>query len=317
MMVNPQPMGYSQFEQPCLILNFDVNQTLVLKDTSKGMDSEQMLISILAEYTNDDWDGIHGTMSFKDYVCNVLLPGDKSDQNLKKERQKLVGSFLAWLEVNRHPAQEFVLANRDRMRAAFTDPDTQEIKFSVFNSFFFLLKKLRENHIRFIVILRTFGNDLKEVTEEISVNPSGVKFGRWGKFEAKKLHFEDGSTIEKVSRIFEAFLHSDEHFAIQDNWKEWNADGERARSGKQFIFDSNGHNHEVRNLSLFFDDNFTGEEKDIISPADISGKHFTGKELEDKMIFKVNPVQAILDENYYIRLVNHALQKNGYFYVIQ
>lgn len=87
---------------PRLILNFDVNGTLILKDTSKDSDEEHMLISALAEATFAKWDEQLESMSFKQYVCSVLLPGDKSNPELKKERQKTVGAFLQWLDQNSH-----------------------------------------------------------------------------------------------------------------------------------------------------------------------------------------------------------------------
>ena len=163
----------------CLLLHFDVNGTLILKDSSKHVDNEQMLTSVLAENTYADWDGAHGRMSFKEYVYNVLLPGDKSDQLLKKERQLVVGRFFEWMEERGHPAFEQARNERERIKAKFIDPGTKEINFAVFASFYRLLEKLRSQQIPFVIILRTFGNDLKEVTEEIGQHPYGVKFTRW------------------------------------------------------------------------------------------------------------------------------------------
>ena len=80
-----------------------------------------------------------------------------------------------------------------------------------------------------------------------------------------------------MKKIFETFLKSKEHFAIQDNWKKWNQDGEKGRSGKPFIFDMDSNRREVRNLSLFFDDNITGEEKDIVNPIEVNGLDVTGR----------------------------------------
>lgn len=304
-------------QKPCLLLNFDVNKTLVLKDSSKGMNGDEMLISILADEAVDRWDDTHDPMSYKDYVHTILLPGDKSNQALKKQREEVIRHFLEWLEEKRHPTRERVLALRDRIKEKFTDPHTQQIKFAVFGSFFALLKKLRENNIRFVLILRTFGNDLKDVAEEVSNHPSGVKFTRWGKFSHKQLQLEESESIVKAKKIFKTFLNSQEHFAIQDNWKEWNSDQERARSGKPFIYDASGRWHDICNLSIFFDDNFSAEEeRDILNPIEIAETAVSSKELKDRLLFKVNPVQAILEDDYYIKLVNQSLSKHGYEAII-
>lgn len=301
----------SLYTAPCLLLHFDVNGTLILKDTSKHADDGQMLTSVLAENTYAVWDQAHGRMSFKEYVYNILLPGDKSDQALKKERQSVVGRFFEWMEERNHPVREKALAERERIKEKFTDPETRKINFTVFMSFYQLLEKLRANKIPFVIILRTFGDDLKEVTEEIGTHPLGVRFARWGKFDGENLQLDKEGTVDTVSKIFDTFLKSQEHFAIRDNWKKWNSDGERGRSGKPFVFDLDGNRHEVRNLSLFFDDNITGEEKDIVNPVEIHGRKVSGKDLQDKQVFRVNTVQAMLDDDYYVKMVRQAFLQNA------
>jgi hypothetical protein len=239
-----------------------------------------------------------------------LLPGDKSDQQLKLQRQKVVGNFLPWLEQQAHPAREDVLAKRDQILKKFTDSRTQEIKYGIFESFFKLLQKLRACQLDFVIILRTFGNDLAEVTAEIEAHPAGISFAPAAKFVNKTLQLADGKQISKVDKIFETFLHTQKHLAIRDNWLEWNEDKERGRSGKPFIYDSQGRWQKTRNLSLFFDDNITGEEQDIVSPIDAAGDSSSSKHLKDHLLFKVDPLQAILDDDYYFGLVVKALLKN-------
>lgn len=293
--------------QAQLILHFDINKTLILKDSSKGIESEEMLTSLLAEFTYGQWDNIHGRMSYTEYVERVLLPDDSKDPQRKMKRTRKTCEFLNWLQAVKHPLQQEVFEKRDMMKRKFTDPVTGELKFCVFQSFYKLIQHLQATNRRFVVSLRTFGDDLEEVVDEIGSHPLGIKITRKASFVNKELHLEGASTVKKAETIFETFLQSQEHFAIQDNWKEWNSDGGHARSGKPFFYDASGKWHDVSNLSLFFDDNFSGEERDILNPIEVSGKQVTGGELKGKMLFTVNPIEAVLDDDYYIKLVKHAL----------
>ena len=250
---------------PHLLLNFDINGTLILKDTSKALDEDHMLITSLAETTIFKWDEQHEPMSFKQYVYNVLLPSDKSCAQLKQERQKVVGSFLTCLKEENNPLKDKVIESYQKIKAKFKDSQ------SIFPSFYALLEKLRELNIPFTIILRTFGSDLKEVADEIENHPLGVKITKWTKFESTCLQFEN-TTVQKIEDVFETFLSSNEHFAVQDDWKAWNKDGERGRSGKPFLYDSSR-----KTISLFFDDNITGEELDIVRPCEINGKNFDSR----------------------------------------
>lgn len=282
------------------MLHFDLNKTLILKDTSKGMDDEAMIVSILAEFTFGQWDATHGRMSYMEYVSKVLVPDDPSDKNLKAKRMAHVGQFIERLKATKHPLCDEVLRHQETIR--------QKRPSSIFQSFYELVKELRKVNIQFVILLRTFGDDLPEVIEALENHPDGIKVTRKAAFKNCTLH-EGTKTVEKTEEIFETFLHSQEHFAIQDSWQEWNADGERARSGKPFLFDASGRWHGISNLSLFFDDNFTGEEKDIVCPIEISGQPISGNELKNKMVFTVNPIAALLDDDYYVKLVKRALLK--------
>jgi len=105
--------------------------------------------------------------------------------------------------------------------------------------------------VRFTVILRTFGSDLKDVVDEIAQHPDGIKVQHWGNFHQQNVEFK-GNGVKNPRESFEVFLESDEHFAIQDDWKRWNSDGERGRSGKPFLYDKSGQHKNVWNLALFF-----------------------------------------------------------------
>ena len=265
-----------------LILYFDINKTLILDDSAKkGRTPEQTVIIALAQSIVDIWDQKYGAMSFEQYA-SILIPNSQfSDPvQLKEARQKVIYGFLDWLREKNHPAKKLVLEKYSLMMRKIIDPNTQQVRYNVFDSFYLLLDKLRKCQLDFVVILMTFGDDLDRVAKEIGKHPSGIKFTRYGEFHAQQLHLKDGITLVKADEIFQAFLKSGHHYALKASYKEWHADGERGRSGKPFIFDSTGKMHGVRNLSLISDDNITLEDdKDIVAPIDIAGGDVQKKKL--------------------------------------
>ncbi len=278
---------------PRILLNFDLNGTLILKDTSKKVDDQYMIISALAETTFASWNGKQST-SFKQYVYTELLPGDKSNPHLKLERQKTIGKFVEWLKKNQHPALESVEKTYRTIIDKFTDSKTGEINFMIFPSFYVMINQLRLNKIPFTIILRTFGSDLPEVMEEIEKHPDGVKFSYQVKFDGPRLIVNGMRPVEKADEIFDLILNSEKHFAIQDDWKYWNQHKEQALYGKPFLYDLSG--TRAKNLSLFFDDNITGDEHlDIIHPCEISGHNIVTQALCDWLIFPVNTMEAMLE----------------------
>lgn len=388
---------------PHLILNFDLNGTLVLHDTSKHVrQDDYMLVCALAKNTIRQWQSDSPPMSYKQHVDKVLFPGDRSDSQLIKSRQKTIASFLDWLKTTSFPEKMDVLKHHESIQKKFKNQQTGNAHFTVFPSFYRLLDKLREMKLPFTIVLRSFGKDLATVVEEIENHPSGVHISEWAHFNKGRFTIEEREhafatinlhdyaliedpkatpiesylneffyyggrryqvinktdkrlelrevkapqslltiaikvaliftvvvpivaamykmsqtiqlsfykkerTIEKVEEIFDHFLTSGNHIAVQDDWKTWNDDQEKSRSGKPFFYDHTK-KHAVKNLSLFFDDNITGEDQDIIQPCEIFDRNKTTAKLINKLIFCVNTVEAIEDEDYYIKRVLAALQ---------
>lgn len=299
-----------------LLLYFDINKTLTRKDgTKKGVDERplngyQMISLALAESTIYKWDGVN-EISYKDYIYQQI-PGNKEEVSVKNQRLTLLLDFPQWLVRQNHPKKDDVLKELDRMINTYQNPDSKELKFTVYRSFYKLLEKLREQKIPFNVILCTFGGDLVETYKEIEANRQGVLFSRVGKFEKGKLHLNEGKIIERIEDIFQTFNQSEEHFALLNNRKEWVEDQERSESAKPFIYDSECFSQRFRCLSLFFDDNLTFEEKDIVSPRNISSHKYQTKDLKDRLLFQVDPREAEVNDKYYINLTSKAFQSQGY-----
>lgn len=297
---------------PVLMLHFDVNRTITLEDSSKKVGLKEMVTAVLAENTISKWDKEHGRMSFKDFVYTVQVPGDKHDSKLKLERQKAVWQFFNWIKEHDHPVKEDVLARRDKLMEKFTDPETKSEKFKVFSAFYALIEKLQKLQIPFVVLLRTFGDDLQKIAEEIGTD-SGIKFTRKGEFKGKVLYLEgEKEGLDTPKKIFESIIKSKEHFAIHDDWDTWNKDGEHGRSAKLIPFDSKNNYNGILNLTLCADDNTTGEERDIVNPVDINGTKIPSKDLMGKVIFTVDTEPASIDNDYYINMAAEGCEANGF-----
>lgn len=308
-----------------VLLYFDVNKTLTRLDGTKTTvdgkpwNGHQVIADALAEKTMHAWNG-KDEQSYKDFVYQEI-PGDKESLSIKSQRQARIFGFSEWLQQQNLPSKlkEDVRNEQTRMIRTYQNEKTNEIKFTVYPSFYKLLTKLRKMQIQFTVILCTFGTDLKDVTEEIAAHPSGVAFTRYGEFsETGSLHLKDGKVIEKTEEIYHTLIRSNEHFACRNNRKAWVQDQERSRSAKPFIFDSQGKIHAVRNVSVFFDDNVTfNKEKDIVSPRNISYPQFSPHDLKDRLVFQVDPNEAETNSEYYIELTNKAFMSQGFSTIVE
>jgi hypothetical protein len=303
-------------DRPILLLNFDVNGTLILQDNVKKEDAESKLISALAESTEYKWDDLcPHPITFKKYTTDYLFPGDKSDRELKSKRTKFCMQFLDWLKEKKHPLEKEVFGIYSRIVEKYT-VDGAPVFTNVFPSFYELVKELDRLKYEYVLIFRTFGSDLPDVAKQLAEHgETPVKIRYWGKFveNGKKISIDGKGEFTHLG-LYKLFIQScGEHFALQDDWKRWNGDGERGRSGKPFLYDESGSIWGRKNLALFFDDNITGEELDIVQGSEVMEKNKkTSKELFGDLAFAVNTTDAMVDDNYYKNLVFDALKRKGY-----
>jgi hypothetical protein len=184
----------------------------------------------------------------------------------------------------------------------------------VFRSFYKLLEDLDSRHIEYSVILRTFGSDLDRVATDVNQARSTNFFGLRGRFKDRQLFIQESPSqerrIEDISQIYQFFKESS-HIAIQDNWEDWAQHNEHQEFGKTVPIDL----EDETVLSLFFDDNVKtkpGSVTNVVNPVDIrTGQSMAVAPLVDKkIIFRVDMLEAILDDDYYIRHVNEAIDAN-------
>lgn len=297
-------MPFKAVEQtPKMLLYFDINKTLIAEDMTTNKTLANVLSSALAERTIHQWDKEYAPMSYSNYVNNVVAIGNKEKQ------RELIGGFISFLESSDYPSRDHVIKTYQQMMKKMED------RYLV-PSFVTLIQKMQEQNIEFQIILRTFGNDIQagRIIEEINLLLNDSHIDYFGQFKngALTIKGEDhvGRTMEKVDEIYRFFRETQGHMAIQDDWKSWHADNERERSGKPFIFD-----WEDRDVvSLFFDDNInvSGSEFNITHPIRADGSSVPVKDCLDRNVFVVDTIRAILDEDYFVDLVNHSLALEGH-----
>lgn len=302
------PLSALEKTQTTLLLHFDINKTLIAVDPASNQTLDQILNALLAEKYTYKWSSeIEKPISYQDYVENHLFPGPSYDQDLKKKRRALIGNFIHFMRETHHPLESQVVE-------AYHNLDTKLREKYLFSSFLNLIDKLKTQEIKFHIILRTFGNDLDTVIAAVAQAFPDQQFLAKGNFFEGKLHLASDTSnfiLEDLSEAY-IFFKTHGHIAIQDNWEEWNNQHENKEYAKRFPIDL----EDRETLSLFFDDNIK-EKKDsvenIVTPVNIkTGELLDISQLiEQKHIFRVNTFQAILDDNYFIDLINQSLEASG------
>lgn len=289
---------------PHLILNFDINKTIIATDTVNNKTVEETLNELLALTYWDCWDStIQNPISFANYVKEYLVPGYDHNPQIQSLRRLHLSHFLDYLKKNSHPYYE--VAHKEYQEALVS---LKESKTQVFPSFYLLLDHLDKNQISYTIIFRSFGNEISLVTNEVN-NTYKTMFHRTAKFREGKLGFDDAETwIESPQEIYQALL-KHTHLAIHDDWFYWNKHDRSASKGKPFLIERD----DPAVLSIFFDDNICNHtETNIITPYDVAKKEFIpiNELIESGHAICVDTLQAINNKNYFIDLLHQTLEKN-------
>lgn len=287
-----------------LILHIDVNKTIIASDKAENRSLDDTLNILLAERTKYRWSPeVPEPISYFDYVCDYVLPGNRHDGELKWQRRSITKNFVNFLLETNHPLAQDLSAKFNKIKETLQDN-------YVFPSFFRLIRKLREDEVDFRIILRSFGKDMPEVLETIKATMPNENFAPIGRFKHGQLHLPN-HIIERVQDIYSYFKLKGDHLAIQDDWNEWNDHHEHLEYGKKFPLDLQDRNA----ISLFFDDNIDPNPEsptNIVSPINArDGSQIPIKILlERKILLATDTLQAILDEDYFVKAVEDALQIN-------
>ncbi len=302
LVVIPVTSLYSE-AMPHLVLNFDINKTLIASDKVGNKLVDDVINELLAEKYIALWDPSQlEEMSFNDYVNKILIPGPKNDSELRRQRQCYLQHFLDYLCVNNSPLYELAFSDYE---AALKVLKTSQGE--IFPSFYRLIEKLNEQQISYSIILRSFGLELFDVKQEINSFHEGL-IGRTAEFKEGKLYLDSGEIIEEGYEIY-CTLRSIGHIAIHDDWNYWNLHGFAAHQGKPFYVDQ----EDSETLSIFFDDNI--DEADSINNIISSLNANTNKSIpveeivELGLAVRVDTLEAILNDNYFIERVEEIVEK--------
>ena len=268
-----------------LVLHFDVNGTLVALDTKTGKSVEDVLNCGLAERTYYPWGGGE-TLSYADYL-STIIPEEAA-------RKKLLKRFVADLKAADHPLSEQVEQQYVTLREKLARSDSD-----VFASFYRLLSFLDREGVEYTVLIRTFGGDLERVVADIEEQLGQPLFDSRARYDADQLYTDLGERLDS-HQAYEHFRHH--HVAVQDDWANWLEHGKGRHFGKPFPCDP----EDAETLCLFFDDNIEEGESptNIVTPIDARN----GQPLAvPHSLFRVDTVEAIQDDDYFIKCVQEAL----------
>lgn len=290
---------------PHLMLYFDINETLIASDKAGKKSVEDVLNGLLAKKYSARWEcSLKEAMTFDDYIHDILIPGDKDDRELRQKRRDHLHHFVDYLREQEHSLYPVVKSKYDEAKNILKQSNSM-----VFPSFFLLINYLDQKQISYSIILRTFGDEVLDVKNEIETNQK-MKFDAVGKFREGKLHLDDDIILETPSEIY-GRLQNIGHAAIHDDWKYWDDHEMASTHSKPFYIDP----VDTETLEIFFDDNIRddGLFKNIIAPIDVkTGKLIPVKQLiESRQAVRVNTLEAILNDRYFIELIEEALVNNN------
>jgi hypothetical protein len=281
-----------------LVLYFDINKTLVISDQPGEMNGEAVNDLLSAKYSGIWGEGQGELMTYLSYVKEFVLPREGLSP---AEYRRYTFYFVCWLYSSGHPLacvvqQEYCCVMRR----------LSMMKGSVFPSFYRVVKLLSQAGIQFSIVLRSYGPNLDSVSKEIECKLGESFFAGRGSFDSGVLALDGIGQLD----LEQSYLHltSGENWVIQDDWAWWKDHGEARAYGKPLYTKTD---EEI--LQIFFDDRLQGGESptDIVVPIDVqTGRVYSSAELTRRgQLVRVDTLDAILNENYFVDKVIEALLK--------
>ena len=289
--------------QPHLVLHFDVNKTLIASDKANNKDVEIVINEMLATNIKACWDEtILKPISYESYIKGKLLPGDECDLKLRRNRNQLLHHFIDYLHSSDHPLYSEAVKIGDAARQVL-----QNAKGDVFPSFYRLIDELDKRELSYSIILRSFGEEVFDVADKIE-SFSSISFSQNGEMHQGSLCILE-KEYESPQAIYKVFT---EHgnLAIRDDWNSWMLGGKKPEYGKPIFINS----EDTATLSMFLDDNIVLDDNpdyNIVGPKDSkTGIPIPASTLANSgQLVRVNTLNAILDENYFVKQIDTALEK--------
>lgn len=279
-----------------LILFFDVNGTIIASDQAQHKSAEAKILQQLAKkYRHQDNSDFHPKLTLRQYALAQVKasPTDYAhyQANGRLQAYRFLLDYLAMID---HPFTDEVKSEFQLLQKALNSQHGM-----VFHSFYRLIHWLRAENITFSIVLRSFGHDIPAVMAELAEHQ--IHIGDHGHFKGHVLEL-NGTTLEKAQDIMNS-LTPGTHAAWRDDYTYWHHHHQQRYFGKLFFVDK------PWPRTMFFDDNAI--EKEIIVPINATDEFLeTHQELiETGRIVAVNPLEALIDNDYFVNLVKTFLQK--------
>lgn len=288
--------------KPHLILNFDVNKTLIASDKTENKSIEDVINEMLSRKYSACWDpSISEPITFDQYVRTVIMPGEEHDKDLKIARLVYFTHFIDYLNEHQHPLYTTVLNEFNTVIETLQGAH-------IFPSFFRLMNELDQKEVSYTLFLRSYGKEVFEVKNEINAKLNQL-FQVEGQFRGGILYINGEEPLTNPQEIY-SFFTSKKHAAIHDDWPYWMKGEMFAQYGKPFYIDLEDRN----TLALFFDDNIKVDsfEKNIIAPLHSQTGDVISIPtlLKSKQMIFVDTLEAIVNENYFIERIQESLQEH-------
>lgn len=315
-------------------LHMDINKTIYMCDPSNGRSLEDMLNVIVAEYVkNDKWENTnHSMLTYTDYLEMIKYP--KSEYTDAKERKNLI-NHLKTNFTNPGFIGELFHRMVNTMKSRLTIPPCfltteKQRKFyvdryyKIVPSFFRLLLHLSKKP-SWSINLRTFGQDLEQVIEELDLfcngehplfpgiisngtgNTVDLRIKERGIFtyDANNVPIlqliDDNFTLMIGHQQIHEYFNDPKHigiFAFQDDYKHWFNQNEACEFGKLWIIDPN----ETNSIQKFYDDNIETDHAHIVNVRDLNTYQPISFDItKDKYLHRIHPFNVIEDESYFIK----------------
>lgn len=286
-----------------LELFVDINDTIIVTDSGKGIDKKTAVLLLLAEKYSAVWDAAitQEKMIFKDFVRKHICPDDARGRITQYIHFRDYLKNKGHIEILKKVEVEY-----EEIMSKF---EKNGLDNDIFPSFIKLIHNLEENKhkIPYTLILRTLGHDLQRTVRELE-RRTPIKFVSYAKFDNDGYLVIDGEnkckkTWEEIHSAIKTF----EHGAWLDNYERWKAN-KFITGGKIFPLDI----HDENLVSVFWDDNVGDKKRNIISIQLPSGEEITDYKKFEKELIKLGylvPIQtleAIKDDNYFIKLKNYS-----------
>jgi hypothetical protein len=275
-----------------------MNKTLIASDREGQKTAHDVVCAEIADQVTDLWDdSILVPISYADYVKHHLVPNIARSLDGKMQQRVQVSKVLEFLKERNHPAYSKMQEIYDRAIGLLVKRGAQ-----IFDSFYKLIEFLQKEKLSYTLVIRTFGSEASEIAQELN-----ARFG--DDFLTDFRALKQGHLQGTESNLYEFVANANHHLVIRDDWSWWFEHGQHWKYGKPFPVDLN----DPTRISLFFDDNakpnpFSSQEN-IVSPYDaVSGNPILPDELiKQGRLFPVEMLEALCDEDYYIRFVEKAL----------